>query len=180
MAAQNVPVPLDASMASAAADLDPEGRKRKEATEQSFVSKSHFSQMLEEHAERTRKMQVSMLSESDSNNTMLMQQFSSETDRRFLEHEQRISTVESRVDTVASEQARLPEEVQSMRSEQESLRTAMHLANRNALTREEVNSDDFDRPPCLDIIKVSTPKYVSQINIENAVAPWLGGCGIAQ
>ena len=49
---------------------------------------------------------------------------------------------------------------------------ALLLANRQGtLTWAELQSDEFDRPPNLEVVRVSSPKYVSKSSTENAVTP---------
>ena len=48
------------------------------------------------------------------------------------------------------------------------------LANRQgALTHADLDSDDFSRPPNLEIVQITSPKYVSIKSIENAITPYM-------
>ena len=52
------------------------------------------------------------------------------------------------------------------------------MANQQSVTREQVQSDKFDRPANNEIVRVSSKKFVSCISVEEALAPWLGAvCG---
>ena len=47
------------------------------------------------------------------------------------------------------------------------------LAKETSIQREHVLSDKFDRPPNLEILRISTRKAVTNAAISDAIAPWL-------
>ncbi len=53
------------------------------------------------------------------------------------------------------------------------LEAALALANQTAVSREDVASLKFDRPPNLEILRVSAKKTVTQTAVADALHPWL-------
>ena len=48
------------------------------------------------------------------------------------------------------------------------------LANRQgALSQADLDSDNFHRPPNLEIVQISSPKFVSLASVENALKPYM-------
>ena len=156
-------------------------RKRLEG--EAFVSHDEFSQMLEEHHQRTQKSTIiaveTITAAHNDSQTTLVRTFADATNKRLAQHDARLASVESRTDTVDAEQLQLAGKFESMVAEQAYLRDQLALANKPSVTRADLDSDAFDRPVLLGIIRVTAPKYVSSINIHNAIAPWLAHSGLS-
>jgi hypothetical protein len=88
--------------------------------------------------------------------------------------------VDARVDTLEASQSAVQSEVQLLRAGQARMEEQLRLANSNALTREEVDSDVFDRPMDLSIIRISSPKFATKVAIEDAITPWLTNAGVSR
>jgi len=70
------------------------------------------------------------------------------------------------------------QKLQDLQAKNESLEKSMHVAHKQAITREDVQSDKFDRPANLEVIKVRSHIYVSKRAVEDSLAPWLNENGI--
>ena len=68
--------------------------------------------------------------------------------------------------------------VSAIQEEQKRQAESLLLADRQgAITREEIDSDLFDRPPNIEIIKTKSLTFVSKTAIENAITFFLGELG---
>ena len=92
--------------------------------------------------------------------------------------QEQLGAVNDRVSNVEGETAELKSEVKQMRtlvaevqSEQKRQAEVLLLAQRGGLTRAELDLDNFERPANLEIVQISSPKYVSLASVENAIKP---------
>ena len=86
--------------------------------------------------------------------------------------------VETTTAGLSSEFAAMQKSIVKIRKEQTRQAEALSLADRNGmLTQADLQSDEFDRPPNIEVIRVSCPKYVSKSSIENALTPFLSDLG---
>ena len=99
--------------------------------------------------------------------------------------QEQLGAVNDRVSNVEGETAELKSEVKQMRtlvaevqSEQKRQAEVLLLAQRGGLTRAELDLDNFERPANLEIVQISSPKYVSLASVENAIKPHMGSLQI--
>ena len=95
--------------------------------------------------------------------------------------QEQLGMVNNRVSNVENETIELKTEVKHMRAlvaevqtEQKRQAEALLLANRGGLTRAELDLDNFERPANLEIVQISSPKFVSLASVENAIKPYMG------
>ncbi len=128
---------------------------------------SDLSGMFQEHLERQQQSQA-------KSNEQLLGQVKAYVDTKTHKLEQQILSTDSKVDAVATSHDKLHKQVQDIQKQQNDLEQKMHLANAKAISREDVQSNRFDRPANLEVIKVSAQKYTTSLAVTDAVAPWLG------
>ena len=99
--------------------------------------------------------------------------------------QEQLGVVNARVSNVESETAELKSEVNIMRSlvaevqsEQKRQAEVLLLAQRGGLTRTELDLDNFERPANLEIVQITSPKFVSMASVENAIKPHMGSLQI--
>ena len=99
--------------------------------------------------------------------------------------QEQLGAVNDRVSNVENETVELKTEVKQMRAlvaevqtEQKRQAEALLLANRGGLTRAELDLDNFERPANLEIVQISSPKFVSLASVENAIKPHMGSLQI--
>ena len=69
--------------------------------------------------------------------------------------------------------------ISEVQEEQKRQGEVLLLAGRHGkLTQTDLDSHDFNRPPNLDIVQITSPKYVSLAGIENAIKPYMETQGI--
>ena len=100
------------------------------------------------------------------------------TQRGFNELGSRVSHLEEAQRKQANINEEVKQQILDLQSKNASLEKSMHVAHKQAITREDVQADKFDRPPNLEVIKVRSHIYVSKRAVEDALAPWLNGNGI--
>ena len=62
--------------------------------------------------------------------------------------------------------------ISEVQEEQKRQGEVLLLAGRHGkLTQADLDSDEFNRPPNLEIVQITSPKYVSMASIENAIKP---------
>jgi sugar-specific transcriptional regulator TrmB len=101
------------------------------------------------------------------------------------ELDQRVQNVEGRVDTLEGRSTLLDtrvdgvdKEINALKQRSEFLEAQLKIANTSGTTREQLNSDQFDRPPCLEIIRINSSRYVTKRSVENTITPWLAETGV--
>ena len=94
--------------------------------------------------------------------------------------EKRVSKVEhahqelaTKVDTLENSQLGLAAEVGILKEAQAKFAADFRVARREAVEREEIESDKFDRPPNPEFLRLSTQKVVSLAEVSKAFGPWL-------
>ena len=99
--------------------------------------------------------------------------------------QEQLGQVNSRVTNVENDTSELKTEVKQMRAlvaevqtEQKRQADALLLANRGGLTRAELDLDNFERPANLEIVSITSPKFVSLASVENAIKPHMGSLQI--
>ena len=133
----------------------------------------------QEVATQANKMLLSeALAQTTTRNTQLLATFGEGI-------QEQLGAVNDRVSNVEGETAELKSEVKQMRtlvaevqSEQKRQAEVLLLAQRGGLTRAELDLDNFERPANLEIVQITSPKYVSLASVENAIKPHMGSLQI--
>lgn len=92
---------------------------------------------------------------------------------RYDKLDARTTEVENKVGGLGQEQIEIKKRMDVLETENRKLHDAIGLANQNALQRTQVESTQFDRPPNIEVLKMSTKRFVTRVSIENAITPWL-------
>ena len=74
---------------------------------------------------------------------------------------------------VQTQLAQSSKRLEDLEGRQTKLEAALGIANQASVSREDVASLKFDRPPNLEILRVSAKKTVTQTAVEEALHPWL-------
>ena len=96
---------------------------------------------------------------------------------RFQHVGTRVSSVEHRTDLLEKTTSSNTDALTELSKRQKVLEQQLVMANKNAISREEVESDAFDRPPNREILKINTKRYVTKVSVQEAVEPWLAASG---
>ena len=108
----------------------------------------------------------------------LLGKYHDKMEGRFCAVESRVGKVETIVSGLATDLTEMQSSIVEIKKEQARQAEALLLANRTGmLTWSDLQSDEFDRPPNIEVIRVSCPKYVSKSSIENAITPFLSDLG---
>ena len=156
----------------------PDSNKRPRADgrdEEGTTTRDEVQDSLDSHLQKQNELVVGLLSESNKNNAKLLSDFAHRTEQRLQRQDERLDGVEGRCTTIETKQDQVQAELDSIKKEQLELRESLRLANKAAITREDLQSQDFERPPDLTIIKIKAPKFATKIAVENAVTPWING-----
>ena len=61
-----------------------------------------------------------------------------------------------------------------VQTEQKRQAEVLLLANRQGgISQADLDADNFSRPPNLEIVQISSPKFVSLASVENALKPYM-------
>ena len=93
--------------------------------------------------------------------------------------EQRVGNVEDKCDVIQSNQSDQADDIKRLYERAETLEKQFVMANQQHVSREDVESTQFDRPPNKEIIKINAHRYVTKASVLVAVEPWLRGAGIS-
>ena len=108
----------------------------------------------------------------------LLGKYHDKMEGRFCAVESRVGKVETTVSGMATDLTQLQSSIVEIQKEQQRQAEALLLANRTGvLTWADLQSDEFDRPPNIEVVRVSCPKFVSKSSIENALTPFLSDLG---
>ena len=83
-----------------------------------------------------------------------------------MQHEERIGATEDR-------QRLLEKRQDDLAREHKSLAEQLSIAKKQTFERADVESDNFDRPPNLEIIRITAKKALTTEAVKNSLAPWL-------
>ena len=118
------------------------------------------------------------MGESKAGTKELLGKFHDKMEGRFCAVEGRMGKVETTVSGMATDLTQLQSSIVEIQKEQQRQAEALLLANRTGvLTWADLQSDEFDRPPNIEVVRVSCPKFVSKSSIENALTPFLSDLG---
>ena len=159
-------------------------RGREEQDPQAPVKHGELTDILGNHFEKQRILHATMLEEQNTRSAKasneLLSDFTKATEARFKQHDNQIASINERVGGVQATQDQHGEKLTQLEQDQKQLRDALRLANEHSLTRDMVETDQFDRPPNIEIVRISAGRFVSKISVENAIRPWLGEAEIPE
>ena len=122
-----------------------------------------------------------------ANNKILLGEITGIVEKRTqqLEKEQeraaeRLDQLNGRVGELEANSNKSEAKIAELQHGQRRLQEQLRVANKNAITREDVESSVFDRPPNPEIIVVKSPKFAAKMEVENTITPWITGAGIAR
>jgi len=90
----------------------------------------------------------------------------------------RVASLEEYTERQNKTNARVDKELSSLSERATVLENQLRMANRAAITREDLRNDNFDRPPNLEIIRVNVTRYATKRAVLDALGPWLAEIGI--
>ena len=142
------------------------------------ISKSDIMSLLAEQQEVATQANRMLLSEAldqtQARNTKILATFGEGIQEQLGAVNDRVSNVENETVELKTEVKQMRALVAEVQTEQKRQAEALLLANRGGLTRAELDLDNFERPANLEIVQISSPKFVSLASVENAIKPYMG------
>ena len=86
---------------------------------------------------------------------------------------QDVRRVDARVDALEASHSALGSKVEHMEKNIESLQKQLVMAEQNSVSREQVDSDQFDSPANIEVLKISSKRFVPKSAVEAAIEPWM-------
>ena len=112
---------------------------------------------------------IQFRSDTKSDTKELFGKYHDKLNGRFVAVDNRVDNVEATVSGLSTDLSAMKSSIVEIQKEQARQAEALLLANRSGvLTWSDLQSDEFDRPPNIEVIRVSSPKYVSKTSVENA------------
>ena len=74
---------------------------------------------------------------------------------------------------------KVSKDLEALKAQANDLQVQLRVANQNAVSREDMENDKFDRPPNLSILRINCPKYVTKRAVHDVLAPWMAEVDIA-
>ena len=137
---------------------------KRDVSEVSGVSSAELSELLSAHAKKERELasetMQSFVDKSQKASMELLDGFTKATEARFAKNERAISQNTQSIEEIRGKQDKNDKAIKE-------LQDALRIANDSSLTRDMLASGKFDRPPNLEIIKISSGKFVSKLSVEN-------------
>jgi hypothetical protein len=156
------------------------GAKRPHGRDETPITPSMFKDILADSQKKHLADTKELIDKSSANNAETMAAFGGQIEAKFAEQAQAINEVSSRVDKVETRQDGFQSELEEVRAAQGRIEASLHLANKTALTRADLDHDLFDRPPDLSVIKITSLKFASKMAVEDSITPWLTSCGVSR
>ena len=123
-----------------------------------------------EFADFTKDMVSKHQNVSDKRTNMLLATFGEGVTAQFGKLNHRVDKIEHEQDELKSDVKVMHVLISEVQEEQKRQREVLQMANNRAgISQSDLDSDDFFRPPNLEIVQITSPKYVSLDSIENAV-----------
>ena len=133
----------------------------------------------QEVATQANKMLLSeALAQTTTRNTQLLATFGEGIQEQLGQVNSRVTNVENDTSELKTEVKQMRALVAEVQTEQKRQADALLLANRGGLTRAELDLDNFERPANLEIVSITSPKFVSLASVENAIKPHMGSLQI--
>ena len=131
--------------------------------EQSVTATNATKLLLSQHTELT-----------NAQNSRTLATFGEGIQEKLEQFNCRVSNVETDTSEFKSEVKHMRELVAEVQIEQKRQADALLLANRKeGLSKADLDMDNFSRPPNLEIVQISSPKFVSIASVENAIKPYM-------
>ena len=90
-----------------------------------------------------------------------------------------VKHVDSKVEQMHVVQSEQGVKIKALEQDMAKMSKQLELAGKNSLSREEIDSDQFDRPANVEILRISSKRFVNKSAVEEAFTPWLvDTCGI--
>ncbi len=105
-----------------------------------------------------------------SSQTKMLEKYDAKHSQKIAQVNARVDRVETRVEAVAAQAAAATEEIKALREQ-------LVLANKNDVSTQEVNAEEFDRPPRLSVLRVGCASRIPKTAVEEALTPWLARMG---
>ena len=101
-----------------------------------------------------------------------------ETNATLQQHKTRIESLETFVDKQQATNENFEAKFKELHESHKHMAEQLVLANKAEVTREDITSDAFERPPDLTLLRINAHKFVTKISVEDAICPWLVDAGI--
>ena len=143
---------------------------------------THTNELFEKHATQTQESTKLLLAEHVAQQQKFTQdtlgKFAEQVTAKFATQDSRIEYLENRANTDQNNLEEIKGRLAACEANQAKQAQLLQLADANgSITRAEVNFGDFDRPVNLEILRIGSPKFVSVASIQNAITPFVVGCG---
>jgi hypothetical protein len=156
------------------------GAKRPHGRDDIPITPSMFEGIMAESNKKQLDDTKELIDKSSANHANTMEAFGRQIEAKFAEQTEAINEVKTRVDEVETRQDGFQSELEEVRAAQGRIEASLHLANKTALTRADLDQDLFDRPPDLSVIKITSQKFATKTAIEDSIIPWLTSCGVSR
>ena len=134
--------------------------------------------MLKEQSEVATHATKILLSEhtvqTSSSNTKLLATFGEGIQEQLGQFSCRVENVEHDTSELKTDVKKMQTLLAEVQTEQKRQAEVLLLANRQGgISQADLESDNFHRPPNLEIVQISSPKFVSLASVENALKPYM-------
>ena len=140
------------------------------------INKLDLMSLLKEQQEGTAIATKQLLSEyteqSIERNTSLLATFGEGIQEQLGQFNNRVENVEHEAVELKSDVTKMQALIAEVQQEQQRQRDVFQLANhQGGISQADLDADNFFRPPNLEIVQISSPKFVSLASVENAFKP---------
>ena len=84
----------------------------------------------------------------------------------------RVTALEGQASAQQMQNQQVAKQLTEITEKQTRLEEQLRVANKNVVTKDDINSDVFDRPPNLSILRVNANRYVSKNAVHDALVFW--------
>lgn len=145
-----------------------------------MVERGDLEDLHKKHADQQQTLLAELIEKSNKSNLSFVSELTARSDERARKQEERIDTIDGQIGDIESKQAAVEADVEKLKEGQVRLQEQLRVANQSAISRADIDLERFDRPANLEIIIVKSSKFVTKIEVENAITPWIHETGITR
>ena len=144
------------------------------ASDNDFVSRSDLEELLATLKQNIGNDVKAAVEQSVvANNTELIRKYDAQVQRRFADHDASLKDITDRCDKIDSDQVKMRDDIKRMQD-------ALALAEAApAQVRTALESEEFDRPPDLTLVRLNTSELVARAAVLESISPWMSEAGLS-
>jgi hypothetical protein len=117
--------------------------------------------------------QQAMANSNAATQQATLEQCAGVIDKHLKQVNGRVDQVEARVESLQTAHHEQGERLSKLEKTMDQVSQQLVLANKDTVTREDIDSDVFDRPAVPNVLRLSARRFINKSAVVEAISPWL-------